>query len=318
MLAVHKRPIHLLATVTLLAVITLSNQLLASEQVVQQGSSSLRVQLSDEFSARSQRELTDWVDELSRALLQVYGRWPRADWRIEVRPASAAGNDPIPWAQVDRGAVDTVEFYVATTATAAQLLRNWTGYHELSHLLLPYRGWGDLWFSEGLATYYQNILQVRSGTISPEQMWKNLEDGLMRGRNDSRTDGRALHRVSRELRDNRAYMRVYWSGTWYFLQADLQLRQQSRGRRSLDQALDGLNRCCGNRAMSVIEIVRKLDELEHTRLFEPLYRQLAASTSMPQFEPTLAALGLGVDASELAPALADSQRALRDAITAPL
>ena len=47
-----------------------------------------------------------------------------------------------------------------------EITNDWTAFHELSHLLIPYRGHGDLWFSEGLATYYQNIIQARAGVLS--------------------------------------------------------------------------------------------------------------------------------------------------------
>ena len=93
-------------------------------------------------------------------------------------PAPAAGSDPIPWAQVHRSEVDRVEFLTSPGATYADLKRAWTGYHELAHLLIPYRGWGDSWFSEGLATYYQNVLQARAGVLDEQQMWQKLYEGL--------------------------------------------------------------------------------------------------------------------------------------------
>ena len=87
-------------------------------------------------------------------------------------------------------------------------------------------------------------------------------------------------------------MRVYWSGAWYFLAADVRLRQQSRGRLSLDSALEKLNACCADESLSVPAIVQKLDELNRVVLFQTLYDELVASKEVPPYEPIFASLGI--------------------------
>ena len=242
-----------------------------------------------------------WVRHIADGLARVYGHWPRQRWRMAVYPIGgsgpgerSAGDDVIPWAQVDRARVDTASFYVLANATAEELIANWTGYHELAHLLLPYRGWGDMWFSEGLASYYQNVLQARTGVISEREAWQKLYEGFERGRADTVLDGTTLAEVSRDLRRNHAYMRVYWSGARYFLAADLELRRASGGKESLDSALARLNQCCGDDAMSVQEIVRTLDRLNDTRLFQRLYAQHRDSTRMPDYIGLFDKLGVAV------------------------
>ena len=89
-----------------------------------------------------------------------------------------------------RGEVDRVEFFVTAEASAERLRQAWTGYHELAHLLIPYRGWGDAWFSEGLASYYQNLMQARAGVLSENEMWQRLYDGFRRGLAEREFDGR--------------------------------------------------------------------------------------------------------------------------------
>jgi hypothetical protein len=264
----------------------------SSSAYLEHGDSRLELRISNEFEPAMQRSLSSWIDFLSQALLQVYGRWPRQYWQISVAPVSAGADEPIPWAQVHRGDVDRVEFFTASQTSTEQLKRAWTGYHELAHLLIPYRGWGDAWFSEGLASYYQNLLQARAGILTEQQMWQALYDGFQRGRADNQFDGQPLQLVSDELRDNGGFMRVYWSGAWYFLTADARLRQQSGGKVTLDQALDKLNRCCANQRMSVPEMVHKLDELNRVLLFQRLYQQSVAAQQLPPFEPIFASLGI--------------------------
>ncbi|MEZ5572401.1 MAG: hypothetical protein R3E64_10300 [Halioglobus sp.] len=254
----------------------------------------LELQISSEFSPAQREHLIAWLDYISTSLLQVYGHWPRQTWRVSVTPASSTNTDPIPWAQVNRDKIDSVEFFTAPQATTEQLVREWTGYHELAHLLIPYRGWGDNWFSEGLASYYQTILQARSGILNEQQAWQEIFDGFRRGEADSGFDGRKLYEVSDAMREDGGFMRVYWSGAWYFLAVDIRLRQQSGGKNSLDLALEKLNHCCADESMSVPQIISKLDELNQVLLFQQLYDRVNTSTKMPSFEKIFASIGVTV------------------------
>ena len=262
--------------------------------ILERGGRKLEVQISTEYDPAMQQGLRQWIQFISDALLQVYGHWPRENWLITVAPVSGASNDPIPWAQVHRDDVDSVEFFTNSKATTDELKRAWTGYHELAHLLIPYRGWGDAWFSEGLASYYQNILQARAGILTEQEMWQKLYEGYQRGLADTKFEGQELRVVSDRLRQDGGFMRVYWSGAWYFMVADARLRQQSRGRHSLDGALKKLNQCCADSAMSVQDMVSKLDQLNRVLLFQPLYEQVIVSTEIPPFEPIFASMGISI------------------------
>ncbi len=254
----------------------------------------LELHISTQFEPDMRHNLQQWIDFIADTLLQVYGHWPRQTWRITVTPVSASGSEPIPWAQVHRGEVDRVEFFTAAKASTQELKHAWTGYHELAHLLIPYQGWGDAWFSEGLASYYQNLLQARAGVLSEQETWQALYDGYQRGLADTAFEDRDLRSVSDGMRQHGGFMRVYWSGAWYFLAADVRLRQQSAGRHSLDQALAKLNQCCADKPMSAPDMARKLDELNRVLLFQPLFKQVSASTSVPPLEPIFTSLGITV------------------------
>lgn len=280
---------------SLLAVPQPGNGEVSYHQKLVQGGRVLEVQISDQFKPAERDTLVAWIDFISGALLQVYGHWPRQRWRVSIVPSAAADSDPIPWAQVTRDDIDHVEFFTAPQATTEQLKHAWTGYHELAHLLIPYRGWGDTWFSEGLATYYQGFLQARAGVITEQEAWQRLHDGFMRGRAETQFDGRALREVSSAMRENGGFMRVYWSGAWYFLALDIRLRQQSGGRHSLDMALRKLNDCCANEQMSVRQMVSKLDELNGVLIFEQLYDKVDTSTRIPAFETLFSSVGVMVE-----------------------
>ncbi len=261
----------------------------------------MELRIADDTSAAQMKIVEQWARHIADSLAAVYGHWPRARWRMSVYPIggsntgeSRAGADAIPWAQVNRASIDTASFYILADATAEELINNWTGYHELAHLLIPYRGWGDMWFSEGLASYYQNILRARTGVLSEREAWQKLYEGFERGRADTVLNGQSLADVSRNLRRNGAYMRVYWSGAWYFLTADLELRRTSGGQESLDTALARLNRCCADEEMSVEDMVRTLDRENNTDLFQRLYQKSRAGTRMPDYSAQFHELGVQV------------------------
>jgi M61 glycyl aminopeptidase len=259
----------------------------------------LELTISEHFSPSSKQQIRLWIEQLSESLTLVYGHWPRQVWAIEVAPASGSSNDPIPWARVHRGKVDRVNFYVVGSATAAALGREWTGYHELSHLLLPYRGWGETWFSEGLASYYQNILQARAGVITEQEMWQKLYQGFRRGREDNHFDGQTLLSVNSKMRSNGGYMRVYWSGAWYFLTADIALRTESNGRKSLDNALQRLNACCAHSSLSVPEMIDVMDLGSTQNTFRRHYGETRESKQMPPFESLFKQLGITLENGQL-------------------
>ncbi len=254
----------------------------------------LEILISSQFTPLMRDNLLQWVDYIAAALRGVYGHWPTRYWQIAIVPTSASRADPIPWAQVRRYPTTRVEFFTSASATAEELQGAWTGYHELAHLLIPYQGSGDSWFSEGLASYYQNILQARVGLLSEREMWQRLYHGFQRGLAETRFDGRPLRSVSDRMREDGGFMRVYWSGAWYFLAADARLRLQSGGRLSLDQALARLNQCCAEDRLSVPEMVSRLDEMNRVELFGSLYDEVAASTTVPPFAGVFASLGIEI------------------------
>ena len=132
--------------------------------------------------------------------------------------------DPEIAAQIRGGGV-AAEFFVDQTRPLNELRFDWTATHELSHMLLPYVSSRDRWLSEGLASYYQNVLRARDGRLTEQQAWQKLHAGFERGR--KATHGGSLAEASRAGWS--ATMRVYWGGAAMMLKADSQLRALSGG-----------------------------------------------------------------------------------------
>jgi len=168
--------------------------------------------------------------------------------------------------------------------------RDWVAVHELSHLFHPYLDDEGSWLAEGLATYYQNVLRARAGLLTPAEAWEQIDYGFARGRGAMRAGDVPLG-ASGE-RPN--FMRVYWSGTAYWLEVDTELRRASGNRLDIDEALRRFDDCClpSYRAWQPAEFVAKLDALAGTDVFRKHFDAYAKRRDFPDLKPLYARLGL--------------------------
>jgi hypothetical protein len=241
------------------------------------------------------REIDQWLRRSGEALAAIddSGRWaPIERLQVLVVPIGRSG-EPVPWAEVMRGGGDAVHLYIDQTRPLAGFLADWTLVHELSHLLHPYLDGDGRWLYEGLASYYQNVLRARVGLLEPHTAWRRLHAAFGRGRAATRP-GQSLARASDRMPVERAFMRVYWSGAAIALLADLELRERSGGRESLDTALVELRRRHGpfDRAWSADELLEALDEATGTRVFTDLAARWVGSDQFPNLSDAYRSLGL--------------------------
>jgi len=204
------------------------------------GRENIELAIVGKVSTPVARKLEQWIQVGIENLKHLYGRLPVSDVQILVFPLGYHSN-PVPWGEVMRG--DAVHLYVDSTRSLEELNRNWVLTHELSHLVHPYLTGADAWLSEGIASYYQNVLRARSGLLDIESAWKKLHAGFKRGiAQVNRVD--TLARDTRSMLRQRQYMRVYWSGAAIALISDVQYRDRSDGATSLDAVLAEFSTCC--------------------------------------------------------------------------
>jgi hypothetical protein len=219
------------------------------------------------------------IAAVAQALLGAYGRLPRADTQVVVLPV-AGRRDAAFWGEVTRGGGSGVHLYVGADGEPDALVQDWTATHEFSHLLHPYLGNRGRWLSEGLASYYQNVLRARAGVLSAAEAWDRLEGGFSRGRRDNRSAGMRLEDASRRTSSLRTYMRVYWSGAAFWLEADVALRQRGS---SLDRILNQYADCCLQHAGGETpeDYVAALDRLAGGDVFGSRFRRYANAREFP-------------------------------------
>ncbi len=256
--------------------------------------SALDIEVRQPIDKQKAEEIIEWVEATADTVKLVYGRFPNKKARIVVIPStrnSWGGNAAVSFGQVTRSGGEKVELYVNPDRPIEEFYADWTATHEFSHLMLPLLRQRYRWISEGFASYYQNVLMSRSGRYEPEMAWQRLSEGFARGR-ESRPELTLNEASSNGIREAR--MKVYWSGAAIALLADVELRQRSGGKESLDTVLDQLQSCClpSKTLWTGPDLFRKLDSFLESPVFMPLYRQHANSKGFPDVIPVLNALGV--------------------------
>ena len=237
-----------------------------------------------------QREaIMQWVRETAECVASIIGRFPQDQPQILV-VAIGERSEAVPWAHVMRGGGVAAEFFIDETRPISEFRSDWTATHELSHMLLPSVSSRDRWLSEGLASYYQNVLRARDGRLTEEQAWQKLHSGFERGKRATRGD--SLAKATRSGRG--ATMRIYWSGAAIMLKADSRLRELSGGRQSVDTALLSLQDCCfeEGRNWRAQELFGELDRLTGYTVFMDLFHQHVPDDEFPDMSWTYAQLGI--------------------------
>ncbi len=232
-----------------------------------------------------------WLQESALSVSTVSGRFPQEDVQI-LLVGIGEQREPMPWAQVMRGGGISGQFFIDQNRPLSEFSDDWTPTHELSHMLLPYVSTNDRWLSEGLASYYQNVLRARDGRLSEQAAWQKLHEGFRRGVDG--THGQRLQDMSRNMRQDGAYMRVYWSGAAILMLADIQLRQETDGKQSLDSVLAQLHKCCMSQSKTwrARELFNKFDELSGTSVFIDLYNRHVSSGEFPDVFESYDDLGI--------------------------
>ncbi len=235
----------------------------------------------------SDDEVARWLGAAATTAAQLHGRFPVPEALVAVVPV--AGGDDVAFGNVGRGGGSSVMLLTSRRATYDGLVEDWVPPHEFTHLSMPYVSRGDAWMSEGVATYYQEVLRARAGIQTPLEAWRAIDHGFASGREDG--TGRSLEIESAQMYQTAAFRRVYWAGTAIALLADVALRREGH---SLDEAIAGLPECCmvPKRTWSGREMADAFDRITGTEVYRHVADRWLTSHDFPEVAETFAFLGL--------------------------
>jgi hypothetical protein len=277
----------------------------------------LRITIMQPEREANLEPIIKWVRDTALTINLAYGRFPNPQTNVVILPGRGrwGSNDAVSFGRVVRDGGETIELFVNPAKPIAEFYDDWTATHEFSHLMLPYLRGDHRWISEGFATYYQNLLMARAGRYSEQRAWQKLWEGFERGRN-SRPEMSPNEAARAGVRA--ATMKIYWSGAALALMADVELRQRSGGRESLDTVLGQLAECClpAEKSWSGTQLFQQLDTLLDEPVFMPLYRRYANSAGFPDVRPLLRELGVAYDRQRVQLNKDADLASLRQAMTA--
>ena len=191
---------------------------------------------------------------------------------------------PVPWANTIRSRHQGVNVHVNPIYARADLLSDWTLYHELAHLFLPFLGRQQSWFAEGFASYMQYQLMHSAGVLSTDDMWARYREKIERAASRYDMPDRTFTEAARALRARRDYPTEYWGGAVYFLRVDAELRRRGS---SVPELVSAFVACCRFEARSLEALIETLDRLAGASVFSRELVDFRRAVGFPAYSELL-------------------------------
>lgn len=224
-----------------------------------------RIQGLSQFGKDDQQKLRLWLQQGVEASEQTIGEFPFTFY-LHLYPKRS--HQPVPWANTWREHKQSVHLYVDQRFELARFVNDWTLYHELSHLALPYVGNWHAWFAEGFASYMQYQVMARAkvlqGTPQAAYVSKIQPHWAYYQSHHSAAS------VARRLLESGNYPAAYWGGAWFFVLADKRLQAQGQ---DLVQVIRRYQHCCRLADDTLEDVVHSLDSGLVQPVFTPLLAQ---------------------------------------------
>lgn len=235
--------------------------------------------------ASSDDTLCAWIRDAARETLNVRAHFPYR--RITVNLLPAPSRKPAPFGLTLWSIPPSMAILVGEHAKPDDFREDWVAVHEMLHLMHPSFMHQGPWISEGLATYYGEVAQMRSGRHSAEQGWTALVHGFDKARGEG--EHWTLGDAERGLRGG-IYLPIYWAGALLMLELDVAIRDASHGARSLDDVLDLLGR--RGPTATIGDFQRAVDEVAGRQVYETIVAPHRTGPVFADLEALLARLGI--------------------------
>lgn len=233
------------------------------------------------LSSLSPSDIVAWVARAVSGLTAYYGALPVSKVLVAVLPGHGSETEG---ETISEGG-PAVVIRMAEGLTAQATRDDWVVTHELIHATLPSFGHAHAWLDEGIATYVEPIVRTRSGLVSVETFWRDLENGLPRGLPE--IDDQGLERTH-------TWGRTYWGGALFCFLADVRIREATRGARSFDDAVRALaaSPLDDSRKLDVARFLEIGDRATGTLVLTTLYRDMAFAPAAIDLSSLWARLGV--------------------------
>jgi hypothetical protein len=167
-----------------------------------------------------------WVRNAGESVAKYYGRFPVKSTTVFVVPRT--DRDGVLNGTTWGGHTVRTRMGLGQHTTVAELNDDWTMTHEFVHTAFPDLDDGHHWMEEGLATYIEPIARVQNGLLTQDKVWADMLHDMAKGEPEAGDQG---------LDHTHTWGRTYWGGAMFFLAADVGIREQTKNRMGLQDAL---------------------------------------------------------------------------------
>ena len=238
----------------------------------------------DRFTTQQQNSLINWIKHSEKGLISLFGPLPY-NYNVYFHYAESC-QTPIPRAHTDKSTGREVHFRVDMGHSLESFNKDWTASHELAHLMFPYLGENDRWFSEGLASYLQYQIMYANKAMSWAQVINKLQEHFKKTKEAKHYDNVSIVNISKDARSVDNYLRLYWGGAAYFLIADKKLLEE-KGMRLNDVIREYLKCCTQEKNASAISMIQTFDRISLTNVFTEVYKETVFQTGFPNTHEAL-------------------------------
>ena len=236
---------------------------MADPSAIQVEGGSIHLEVSERPSRLSDSDLNLWIQTAARAVSNYYHRFPTKHLDLAIS-LGTHGHD----ISGQTYGSSRIEVQLGGDLTTADLSDDWVLTHEMFHLAFPDLRESHLWMNEGLSTYLEPIARARIGNLPVADVWKQMVQNFPEGGPEADDHGLDL---------THTWGRTYWGGCMFWLLADLQIRQETQNRKSLDDALRAILEAGGDGSATwpVARVLQTADNATHTVVLQTLYEQMA-------------------------------------------
>ena len=224
----------------------------------------------------------DWIRGSAGVVAKYYGHFPVGRVLLVVLPSRGSG---LGYGKTLGNGGASILLPVGRKTSEHELDEDWMLVHEMLHLAFPSLPRRYIWLEEGIATYVEPFARARAGRLSEQAVWSGLMRGLPNGLPEPSDQG---------LDNTHTWGRTYWGGALFCLLADLEIRERTQGRRSLDDALRAILEQGGDISVRW-ELARALEEGDKgvgEPVLTDLHRRMGSSRYDVDLTPVWKRLGV--------------------------
>jgi hypothetical protein len=249
-------------------------------QTFRLGGGSITLRVTRDHFLVSDAQLLRWVQTGAKAVTNYLGKFPVARLTIEI--TREGDSDEIHGTEYEGS---LIRMRIGPETTAAEIADDWTMTHEMLHLAFPNMGEDHLWMNEGLSVYLEPVARARIGVISPKRYWRELFEGVANGQPGPGDEG-----VDR----THTWGRTYWGGTIFWFLVDLEIREQTHGRKSIDDVVKTILAAGGDGSQEwpMPRVLEMADQASGTHVMHDVYDMLALKPTRVDFGPWWQRLGV--------------------------